>query len=153
MFKQFKFQKFRLSTIYFLLLKVLVQPLSKYLLSDVQIGALVVHTFSGGTLLALLLKSNVTSIVVGPRYMSPMAKDFNNDAFASQSAPWPWRPPSPWTVSGSCRSYQYGLTAASDGNYIFKRTARSYVRHRGRVIRRRGDNGRAFLVMLVANGK
>ena len=40
-----------------------------------------------GVSLALPLKSKVTSTIVGPRYISPTAKDCNNDAFAPHSAP------------------------------------------------------------------
>ena len=40
-----------------------------------------------GALLALPLKFKVTSIVVGPRYISLTAKDCNDDAFAPYSAP------------------------------------------------------------------
>ena len=50
-----------------------------------ELGELVVRTFRG-RLVGASLKFKVMSTVVGPRCISPTAKDRNNDAFAPHSA-------------------------------------------------------------------
>ena len=100
----------------------------------------------GGVSLAFPLKYEVTSSRLpwlARRAYHQLPKIATMTRSRPIAPPWPCRPPSAWIVSGDYCPYQYGSIAVSNGGYIFTETTTSYVRSRGRAIRRKGDNGRA----------